>query len=79
MSPFERKVWGTVWGWHTCAARSCRAFNCLFVTDLSECTAMLFAQEGGGGMGMGNILDSIKKAQQFVQVEAGKVQEELAK
>lgn len=37
--------------------------------------------QGGGGMfgGMGNLMENLKKAQALVQVEAAKVQEELAK
>jgi hypothetical protein len=38
--------------------------------------------QGGGGNpfgGMGNLMENLKKAQQMVQVEAAKVQEELAK
>lgn len=38
-------------------------------------------QEGGGNPfgNMGNLMENLKKAQQMVQVEAAKVQEELAK
>lgn len=38
-------------------------------------------QEGGGNpfANMGNLMENLKKAQQMVQVEAAKVQEELAK
>lgn len=39
-------------------------------------------QEGGGGNpfgNMGNLMENLKKAQAMVQVEAAKVQEELAK
>ncbi|KAI3430484.1 hypothetical protein D9Q98_005079 [Chlorella vulgaris] len=37
-------------------------------------------KDGGGGMfgGMGNLMENLKKAQALVQVEAAKVQEELA-
>ncbi|KAI7835425.1 hypothetical protein COHA_010672 [Chlorella ohadii] len=38
-------------------------------------------KEGGGGLfggGMGNLMENLKKAQAMVQVEAAKVQEELA-
>ncbi len=37
--------------------------------------------QGGGNpfANMGNLMENIKKAQQMVQVEAGKVQEELAR
>lgn len=39
--------------------------------------------QGGGGMNpfgnMGNLMENLKKAQAMVQVEAAKVQEELAK
>lgn len=40
------------------------------------------SQGGGGGFGlgnMGNLMENIKKAQAMVQVEAAKVQEELAR
>ena len=42
------------------------------------------AMQGGGGMpnpfgNMGNLMDNLKKAQQLVQVEAAKVQDELAR
>lgn len=48
------------------------------------CTRALFGQGGDGGGGnpfgnMGNFMENIKKAQQMVQVEAAKVQEELAR
>jgi len=41
----------------------------------------MFAQGGGGipGLGnMGNFMENIKKAQNMIQIEAAKVQEELA-
>lgn len=48
----------------------------------SSLTTIPLQQEGGGGMNpfgnMGNIMENLKKAQALVQVEAAKVQEELA-
>ena len=43
---------------------------------------LVHLQEGGGGNpfgNMGNLMENLKKAQAMVQVEAAKVQEELAK
>lgn len=52
------------------------------VSNVSD-TAILWSLQGnGGGLGglgnMGNFMENIKKAQSMIQIEAAKVQEELA-
>lgn len=47
-------------------------------TLLTPSLSSVALQGGGGMLGMGNLMENIKKAQAMVQVEAQKVQEELA-
>lgn len=63
---------------------SALALSCWLLATAAPSLVNLQEQKGGGNPfaalgNMGNIMENVKKAQQLVQVEAAKAQEELAR